>query len=527
MPLPENAGSPPSRPRSLAHTWYATVRVREPPFHLAIDLGAGSGRAVLGRLREDGIELHEVHRFTYAPREEAGHLRWDTARLFEGIHTSLSLARAVSADMEVRIVSAGVDSWGVDYALVDDAGHLLEEPVCYRDRRTSADLMAEVFARVPRAELFARTGTQILPINTIFQLAAHAREGWPEGNVHLLLIPDLCHHLLCGSLVTEISNASTTGLLTTRTASWDSELFSRLGLPRAAMPEIVPAGTDLGRLRAGLHRESGLDRIPIVAPATHDTASAVAGTPLEPGGAYVSSGTWSLVGVERDTPLVNEEAAKANFTNEIGAFGTVRFLKNVMGLWLLESCRREWQRDGRDRDYAELITGAAALDDFVGFVCPDDLRFLNPPSMTEALRASLLETGQQAPDHAVNLTRVIFDSLALRYASIVDSIEALTSSPITSIHIVGGGARNEYLNQATANATNRPVLAGPTEATAGGNVTVQSIACGEVASLAEARAVVRRSLKMRRYVPQAVERWQKAKESYRQIEAACTQGPDA
>ena len=265
----------------------------------------------------------------------------------------------------------------------------------------------------------------------------------------------------------------------------------------------------------------------VVAPATHDTASAVAGTPLEPGGAYVSSGTWSLVGVERDTPLVNEEAAKANFTNEIGAFGTVRFLKNVMGLWLLESCRREWQRDGRDRDYAELITGAAALDDFVGFVCPDDLRFLNPPSMTEALRASLLETGQQAPHHAVHLTRVIFDSLALRYASIVDSIEALTSSPITSIHIVGGGARNEYLNQATANATNRPVLAGPAEATAGGNVIVQSIACGEVASLAEARAVVRRSLKMRRYVPQAVERWQKAKESYRQIEAACTQGPDA
>ena len=506
---------------SLAHTWYATARVRKPPFHLAIDLGAGSGRAVLGRLGEDGIELHEVHRFTYAPRQEAGHLRWHIGRLFEGIHTSLGLARAVAADMEVRVVSAGVDSWGVDYAVVDGAGHLLEEPVCYRDPRTSADVVSEVFARIPRAELFARTGIQILPINTIFQLAAHAREGLPEAAFHLLLIPDLCHHLLSGSLVTEITNASTTGLLSTGTASWDSELFARLGLPLAAMPEIVPAGTELGQLRAGLHRESGLDRIPIVAPATHDTASAVAGTPLEPGGAFVSSGTWSLVGVERGTPLVDEAAARANFTNEIGAFGTVRFLKNVMGLWLLESCRREWQRDGRDSDYAELIAGAAALDDFVGFVCPDDLRFLNPPSMTEALRVSLLETGQPAPQHPVHLTRVIFDSLALRYASIVDSIEALTSSPITTIHIVGGGARNEYLNQATANATGRPVLAGSTEATAGGNVTVQAIACGEVASLAEARAVVRRSLTTRRYVPQAVGRWQKAKESYRQIEAAC------
>ena len=207
-----------------------------PQFHLAIDLGAGSGRAVLGRLGDAGIELHEVHRFTYAPRQAAGHLRWDIGRLFEGIHTSLGLARAIAADMEVALVSAGVDSWGVDYALVDGAGHLLEEPVCYRDPRTSADLMAEVFARVPRAELFARTGIQILPINTIFQLAAHVREGLPAGDVHLLLIPDVCHHLLCGSRVSEITNASTTGLLSAATGTWDSELFARLGLPRAAMP---------------------------------------------------------------------------------------------------------------------------------------------------------------------------------------------------------------------------------------------------------------------------------------------------
>ena len=485
-----------------------------PRFHLAIDLGAGSGRAVLGRLGEGGLELHEVHRFAYAPREAAGHLRWDVARLFEGLHTSLGLGRAIAADMDVHIVSAGVDSWGVDYALVDGSGQPIEDPVCYRDPRTSADLQAEVFARVPRHELFTRTGIQILPLNTIFQLAAHVREGLPAGTLRLLLIPDLCHHLLCGSDVTEVTNASTTGLLSAATGTWDDELFARLGLPRTAMPEIVAAGTELGTLRSGLHRESGLDRIPIVAPATHDTASAVVGTPLEPGGAYVSSGTWSLVGVERAAPLVNDAAARANFTNEIGAFGTVRFLKNVTGLWILEACRREWQRDGRDRDYPELVAAAGALDDFAGFVCPDDLRFFNPPSMTEALRGSLLETGQKASQNPVHLTRVIFDSLALRYASIVDTIEALTSSPVTAIHIVGGGARNGYLNQATANATGRPVLAGPTEATAAGNVIVQSIACGEVASLADARAIVGRSLKARRYRPLATDAWQRAKEKY-------------
>jgi rhamnulokinase len=380
-------------------------------------------------------------------------------------------------------------------------------------------VLADVFARVPRGELFARTGIQILPINTIFQLAAHLREGLPSAAARLLLIPDLCHHLLCGSLLTEITNASTTGLLAASAGTWDDELFVRLGLPRPLMPEIVAAGSQLGTLKSGLHRESGLDRIPIIAPATHDTASAVVGTPLEPGGAYISSGTWSLVGVERTAPLVNEAAARANFTNEIGAFGTVRFLKNVMGLWILESCRREWERDGRACEYSDLIAGVAALDGFAGFVFPDAGRFLHPASMVAALRESLLETGQPASDDPVHLTRVILDSLALRYASVVETIESLTGSPITTIHIVGGGARNEYLNQATANATGRQVLAGPLEATAGGNVLVQAIACGEAGSLASAREVLGRSVKAKRYVPIAGDAWARARETYRAIEA--------
>jgi len=491
-----------------------------PRFHLAIDLGAGSGRAVLGSLGTNGLELHEVHRFTYAPRTVDGHLRWDVARLFEGVHASLGLARAIAADMQVDIISGGVDSWGVDYGLVDARGQLTEQPICYRDGRTSDEVVADVFARVPRDELFRRTGIQILPINTAFQLAAHVREGLPPAAATLLLIPDLCHHLLCGSLVTEITNASTTGLLAAGQGAWDDDLFTRLSLPRPLMPHIVAAGTILGTLRNGLHRESGLDLIPIIAPATHDTASAVVGTPLEPGGAYISSGTWSLVGVEREAPILGDAVARANFTNEIGAFGTVRFLKNVMGLWILESCRREWDRDGRGCDYSELIAGAAALEDFVGFVFPDDLRFLNPSSMVEMLRACLTQTGQPAPQTPVHLTRVVLDSLALRYASVIDTIEHLTGSPITHIHVVGGGARNEYLNQATANATGRRVLAGPAEATAGGNVVVQAIACGEVRSLADGRAVVARSVRAKPYEPQHAREWERARERYQQVAAA-------
>jgi rhamnulokinase len=490
-------------------------------FHLAIDLGAGSGRAVLGCMARGGAELHEVHRFTYAPRRTAGHLRWDAAGLFEGVHISLGKARAIAADMEVDIVSAGVDGWGVDYALIDADGHLVEDPVCYRDERTSPEIMARVFDRVPRDELFERTGSQILPINTLFQLAAHVMEGISPRATRLLMVPDLCHRLLCGSLVTEVTNASTTGLLGVDSHAWDDPLFERIELPRALMPDIVPAGQTVGTLRSGLRRESGLELIPVIAPATHDTASAVAGTPLEPGGAFISSGTWSLVGVERTTPIVNEAAARANFTNEIGAFGTVRLLKNVTGLWLLEACRREWEAGGRARDYAELVAGAAALPEFVGFVYPDDLRFLNPASMTQALGEFLTGTGQPAPETPIQFTRVIFDSLALRYSSVVDAIEALTGSVITTIHIVGGGARNQYLNQATANAAGRPVLAGPAEATAGGNVLVQAIAMGESASLADARASLARSVKPARYEPQATDEWARARERYRAIEGAC------
>lgn len=470
-------------------------------WHLAIDLGAGSGRAILGHVEPDGLTLREVHRFSYEPQLREGHLRkehlrWDMHRLRRALTESLGHAHRAATSSGGALTSIGVDSWGVDYGLVDPGGCLVEDPICYRDARTSDPaVMADVFARVPREEIFQRTGIQFLPFNTLYQLAAHAREGIPARAARLLMMPDLCHQQLCGSHSGEFTNASTTQLLNLRTGQWDDELFARLALPRELMPELVQAGDTVGTLRPALQEEAGIgavargDALRVIAPATHDTGSAIAGTPLAPGWAYISSGTWSLVGIELDAPLASPEVACANFTNEGGAFGTVRFLKNVMGLWILESCRREWDLVAVD----ELLARVAALDEFAGFIVPDDARFFNPASMTSALRESLRETGQRVPEagDVVRLAKVVLDSLALRYASVLATIERLRGRALAGVHVIGGGSRNAYLNQATADATGRVVRTGPVEATAAGNVLVQAIACGEIASLAEARERLR------------------------------------
>jgi len=483
--------------------------------YAAIDLGAGSGRVFVGRLTGSGVELVEVHRFDYAPREARDHLRWSIGKLFEGLTQGLVVAQAAAVTAGDRLSSAGVDSWGVDYGLIDADGRLLEEPISYRDGRTAA-AMRSVLARMSAADLFARTGAQTLPINTLYQLAAHVDQGLPPAAAQLLMIPDLCHHFLAGSTVGEYTNATTTQLLNVRTRRWDDELFAAIGLPRDLMPELVQAGAPLGTLRPAHQSALGLPPIAIVAPATHDTASAVAGTPLESGWAFISSGTWSLVGVECQEPVISPEVAAANCTNEGGAFGTIRFLKNVMGLWLLDACRREWS--GRAApDLAALIAGASSRSGFAGFVNPDDLRFLNPRSMSAAIRGGLEESGQTPPDDAVGLAKVIFDSLALRYAAVVDTIAQLTGRPIDGIHIVGGGARNDYLNQATADAAGRPVVAGPVEATVAGNVLVQAIASGELGTLAEGRARVARSFGLRRFEPNCHDAWLEAAERYRSL----------
>jgi rhamnulokinase len=485
--------------------------------HLAIDLGAGSGRAVLGGVGAAGLTLRETHRFHYTPRRREGHLRWDYGRLREGVRDGIRAGGSVAAELGARLDSVGVDSWAVDYGLLDKDGRLLEEPICYRDERTRG-VMDEVGERIGRDEIFGRTGIQFLPFNTLYQLVAHAREGWPPGAARLLMIPDLCHHELGGARLGERTNASTTQLLRADDGRWDESLFTRLGLPLELMPDVVPAGTELGTLSASEQGALGVGALRVVAPATHDTASAVAGTPLEPGWAYISSGTWSLVGIERDAPLLGEAVARANFTNESGAFGTVRFLKNVMGLWILESCQREWDAAGRRQDPSELLPRVAAVPGLAGLVFPDHPRFFNPSSMTGELRASLAETGQPAPEDPVLLAKVVLDSLALRYASVLETIERLAGREVPGVHIVGGGSLNAYLNQATADAAARPVLAGPAEATAAGNLLVQAIACGEIASLAEGRRLLREAAPPRRFEPRRRAEWAEAVGRYRELE---------
>jgi rhamnulokinase len=470
---------------------------------------------VLGRVCEAGLELQELHRFHYPPASANGHLRWPFAAILEGVETGLARARAAAAE---RLESAGVCSWGVDYGLVDEAGGLVEDPIAYRDHRTDGAI-ERVLERLPRSEIFARTGLQFLQFNTIFQLDAHVREGLPKDARRLLMIPDLVHLALCGSMAGEYTNASTTQLLDVRTRAWADDLFARLELPRDLMPELVEPGTPLGELRPALQQKLGMRPLRVIAPPTHDTASAVAGTPLEPGWAYLSSGTWSLVGVERRSPLLGDDVARANFTNEGGAFGTIRLLKNVMGLWLLESCRREWEAAGRAPELEALLQSAAALDRSPGAVFPDDARFFNPESMTVALRAALAETSQSVPDDPASLARVVLDSLALRYASVVRTIGSLTGEPVRGIHVVGGGCRNAYLNQATADASGLPVQAGPVEATAIGNLLLQAIACGGLGSLAEGRARVARSVDVRRFEPRQDTAIAPLAGRYRELEA--------
>jgi rhamnulokinase len=482
---------------------------------LAIDLGAGSGRAILGRASPEGLALEEVHRFHYEPETSQGHLRWPFARIVQGLKDGLRLAQGAAAGESIATV--GVDSWGVDYGLLDAGGRLLEDPVCYRGGRTEGE-MERVLRKVPREEIFQRTGVQFIHLNTLYQLHVHVREGLPPGARRLLMVPDLCHHALSGSTTGEYTDASTTQLLDVRTRTWADDLFSRLGLPRELMPRLVAPGTELGELKPALQKELGVGPVRVMAPATHDTGSAVAGTPLQPGWAFVSSGTWSLVGVERDAPLVNDTVARANFTNEGGVFGTIRFLKNQMGLWILEQCRAEWARQGASTDYDELLAAVAAVEDLPGLIYPDHPRFFNPERMVGEVQGALLEGGYGAVEEPARLARVILDSLAFRYASVVETIEELTGQAVPGIHIVGGGCRNDYLNQATADASGRPVLAGPAEATATGNLLLQAIASGGLSSLAEARQVVARAVRPRRFEPRERSAWREAAALYREIE---------
>ncbi len=490
------------------------------PLYIAVDLGAGSGRVFLVDVATDEFTVEEIRRFSYPAGETDAHLRWDFPKILAETKAALMEAGQRASDLGRRIHSVGVDSWAVDYGSIDSHGELIENPVCYRDQRTRG-MMQQVFSRVPRVDIFESTGIQFLELNTLFQLYAHTEAGIPAGADRLLMIPDLVNLILTGRSVTEYTNATTTQMINARTGTWDSQMIDRLGLPSRLLGDLVPAGSDLGLIKPALADELRLEGVRVIAPATHDTGSAVAGTPLEDGWAYISSGTWSLVGIERETPLINAEVARSNFTNEGGAFGTIRFLKNVMGLWILESCRREWSGRGLNVDYQSLLDEVSLMDGCAAIIYPDDPRFFNPPSMLDAIAEQLLEIGsvdQLRSTNPVFVTRTILDSLALRYASVLRTIESLTGCKIKGVHIVGGGSLNDYLNSATATATGLPVTAGPVEAAVIGNVLVQAIAAGRFGSLADARRYVGERAQVRRYEPRPSRAWEEAALRYEDIE---------
>ena len=492
------------------------------PLFIAVDLGAGSGRVFLTDFGEDRFGLEEVRRFNYPPSYVDRHLRWDFPKILEEIKIGLHACGGRANDIGRRICSIGVDSWGVDYGLVDSASALIQNPVCYRDERTDG-MMERVFTIIPREEIFARTGIQFLQLNTLFQLFAQSQieNGIPDSATRMLMIPDLVNLFLTGQAVSEYTNSTTTQLLNAITGKWDKELTDPLGLPSRLFCEIVPAGSDLGPMTRRVDDELCLRDVRVTATASHDTASAIAGTPLDNGWAYISSGTWSLVGVELENPLINRAVAESNFTNEGGAFGSVRFLKNVMGLWILESCRREWAQSRRNVDYESLLSDVASIEDGCALIFPDDLRLFNPPSMLNAIQEQLQENGfvDRIMIHEPTfIAKTILNSLALRYASVVRTIESLTGRKIQGIHIVGGGSRNDYLNQATATATGLPVRAGSVEATVIGNALIQSIADGRFESLAEARRYVREHFQSKEYDPIPSRAWEEAKERYEEID---------
>lgn len=468
---------------------------------LAFDLGAESGRAISGRLTDGLLAIQEIHRFPNEPVRQHGALQWDILRLW------LEMQRALERLPSRALDSLGVDTWGCDYALLGEGGQLLHNPYHYRDSRTDG-AMEEVFARVPADDIYRVTGIQFLPFNTLFQLysASRATPRLMEAAVSFATIPDLLNYWLTGELACELTNATTTQFVEAKTRRWAAGLLAALDLPARLLPPIVEPGTVVGRLRPDVC--AGLTGTPVVAPACHDTASAVASVNVGGARAFLSSGTWSLLGIEVPAPVITQRSRALNFTNEGGVCGTTRLLKNIGGMWLLQACLRTWQARGLQFTYDDLLREAAdERHAFRALFDPDHASFLHPACMVTAIAEYCRDTGQPEPDGPPGFTRAILESLAFKYRFVVDSLADLTGARIAEIQIVGGGSRNRLLNQFTADATGRTVLAGPVEATALGNIAMQMLATGAVGSLSEARAIIERSFPVERVEPSSTARW--------------------
>ncbi len=473
---------------------------------LAVDVGAESGRVIAVHFDGHKLVTEEIYRFANVPVTAPNALYWDILRIWNDIQTGIG-----KADVPASI---GIDTWGVDFALLDKQGHLLANPVHYRDSRTDG-MLEYVFSKVPRAEIFERTGNQTMAINSLFQLASLAKnqDSMLANAKTFLAIPDLLNYWLTGVKANEFSTATTTQCFDQRSRSWISDILDRLAIPSAMFGEVTSSGTILGKYH----------HIPVVLTAQHDTASAAVSVPAcTPNFAYLSSGTWSLLGVELATPVINLEVLAANLTNEGGFKDQPILLKDIMGLWLLQECRRDWRSAGQEFSYAQLADLAAGADPFAALINPDDPLFLKYGNMVERVQQYCANTRQRTPQSVAEVVRCIFESLALAYSHTLRQLSALSGKSIEVLHIVGGGSQNAVLCQMTADAANCPVVAGPVEATAIGNAIVQLIALGELGSIDEGRQLVRNSFPLVTYQPGLTEPWAAAHERFRDFLAQGT-----
>jgi len=475
--------------------------------YIAVDLGAESGRVMLGSISADKLALEEVHRFSNGPIEENGTLRWDFEGLLEEIKTGI-----VKAVKQARgeISGIGVDSWGVDFGLLDAEGKLIEKPYHYRDSRTN-EMLDKAFELMGKREIYESTGIQFMQLNSLYQVLAMrmANSDALSKTKQLIFIGDLFSYFLCGKAFGEYSLASTSQMMDMKTGQWSKAIFDELSLPIDIMPDIVETGTVVGQLTETIADELGCERIPVIATASHDTASAVAAVPAGQNynWAYLSSGTWSLMGVEVSRAIVNDKTFQYEFTNEGGVENTIRLLKNIMGLWLMQECRRQWQREGVELSYPEMTEMAQKAEPFARHIEVDYSGFLAPGDMPNRINGYLAETGQKTIDDKGQMMRVILESLALKYRVVMERLEDITGRNIDCLHIVGGGIQNELLCQFTANAIGKKVVAGPIEATASGNLLIQAKAAGQIKTLAELREIVRNSFELKEYQPQEASLW--------------------
>lgn len=484
----------------------------------AFDFGASSGRGIIGEYRDGKIVLTEVHRFSNDPVLVRGTYFWDFLRLFFEIKQGI--LKAVNAGFG-DFSSIGIDTWGVDFGLLDKDGYLLENPVHYRDSRTDG-MMEEVFSIIPREALYMRTGIQFMKLNTIFQLYSLVKQR-PELLARaqtLLTAPDLLAYFLTGSTSSEYSEASTTQLLNPFTGDWDFELMDKLGIPRRLFTPIVDSGTPKGNLLSEICEDTGCQPARVYAVVSHDTGSALAAVPAAPGErfAFISCGTWSLLGAELEKPLINEQTLAFNYTNEGGINRTARFLKNIMGLWLMQECRNQWNREGRKLSFADIDTHTVKAAPLARFINPDDDSFIAPGNMPARIRDFCLRTGQAPPETIGETSRCITESLALCYRLAIERLEQSLGYKVDTIRLVGGGVKDKLLCQFAANAIGRPVIAGPVEATAIGNIAVQLLCEGVFENLAEARDAVSRSFEITEYKPENTAVWNEAYQRFLKLQ---------